>query len=162
MGPRPLPPSPAGLVANRHPTRRCTGSSTGLHGPGESHEVSQDSRTPHRPVSNRSPLDSKTRTLHIHILPSQIHTMQYHVLAYTELPRQSLSRNRHPSARWSHPTGAQVCGTHTHSERRTPSQYRHYCWSPAQGIATSTRSPCDFRPWQGTYTHSLGQQHTST
>jgi hypothetical protein len=64
MGPRPLPPSPAGLVANRHPTRRCTGSSTGLHGPGESHEVSQDSRTPHRPVSNRSPLDSKTRTLH--------------------------------------------------------------------------------------------------
>ena len=29
-GLRPLPPSPAGLVANRHPTRRCTGSSTGL------------------------------------------------------------------------------------------------------------------------------------
>ena len=120
----PLPPSPAGLVSNRHPTRRCTGSSTGLHGPGESHEVSQDSRTPHRPVSNRSPLDSKTRTLHILNLPGQIHTMQYHVLAYTELPRQSLSRNRHPNASWSHPTSAQVCGTYTHSERRTPSPSR--------------------------------------
>lgn len=55
MGPRPLPPSPAGLVANRHPTRRCTGSSTGLHGPGESHEVSQDSRTPRPRVSRAFP-----------------------------------------------------------------------------------------------------------
>ena len=65
----------------------------------------------------------RTTTAHSN-LPGQIHTLQYHVLAYTELPRQSLSRNRHPSASWSHPTVAQVCGTHTHSERRTPSQYR--------------------------------------
>ena len=57
-------------------------------------------------------------------LPGQIHTLQYHVLAYTELPRQSLSRNRHPSASWSHPTSAQVYGTYTHSERRTPSPSR--------------------------------------
>ena len=116
----PLPPSPAGLVATWHPAGRRTGFSKG-HARAR---VSQDSHTPRGPASNRLPLDSKTRTLHIHILPGQIHTMQYHVLAYTELPRQSLSRNRHPSASWSHPTGAQVCGTYTHSERRTPSPSR--------------------------------------
>ena len=119
-GLRPLPPSPAGLVATWHPAGRRTGFSTGL----ARARVSQDSRTPRGPASNRLPLDSKTRTLHILNLPGQIHTLQYHVLAYTELPRQSLSRNRHPNASWSHPTSAQVCGTYTHSERRTPSPSR--------------------------------------
>ena len=66
-GLRPLPPSPAGLVATWHPAGRRTGFSTGL----ARARVSQDSRTPRGPASNRLPLDSKTRTLHILNLPGQ-------------------------------------------------------------------------------------------
>ena len=48
-------------------TRVRTGSSTSL----ARARVSQDSRTPRGPASNRLPLDSKTRTLHILNLPGQ-------------------------------------------------------------------------------------------
>ena len=66
-GLRPLPPSPAGLVATWHPAGRRTGFSSRPRRA----RVSQDSRTPRGPASNRLPLDSKTRTLHILNLPGQ-------------------------------------------------------------------------------------------
>ena len=131
-----------------------TGCSTSL----SEARVSQDSLTPPGQHAARGPRLQDPNASHSQ-LTRPIHTLQYHVLAYTELPRQSLSRNRHPSASWSHPTGAQVCGTYTRSGIRTPSQYRHCCWSPVQGIAPPSRSLCDFLPWQDI---SLGQQRTST
>ena len=119
-GLRPLPPSPAGLVATWHPAGRRTGfSSRPRTGPSQP-RLTNPSRPSIKPFAPRLQDPNASHSQ----LTRSIPTLQYHVLAYTELPRQSLSRNRHPSASWSHPTGAQVYGTYTHSERRTPSPSR--------------------------------------
>ena len=123
-GLRPLTPSPAGFVANWHPAESVQGFPAGLAW-ARRKSRSQPRLTHPSPPSIKpfTPRPQDPNASHSQLTRS-IPTLQYHVLAYTELPRQSLSRNRHPSASWSHPTGAQVCGTYTHSERRTPSPSR--------------------------------------
>ena len=118
-GLRPLPPSPAGLVATWHPAERGTGFSTGLAGP-ESAKTHAPLAVQHqtvRPTTPR-PNDSHSRLTrpipHVAVSHAGIHrTSQVKPL-----------KKRHPSTSWSHPTSAQVYSTYAHSERHTPSPSR--------------------------------------